>query len=1082
MNNRAAALLLASCLAVSASPLSVTHAQEKTESVVLELGKPVDRELAGGQTHKYTLRVAANQYVRVFARQNGVDIVLTFRDSAGRKLVDEHDHFGGISGVETFALITTEAGNCTVEVGTVQKTAAPGHYSIELVDLRNPTDKDRLNSEAEVQYRAGNVAYFKRTAASYAEAVENFTSAIDLYRQAGDRRGEAQSLDLLSQCYQQTGEKHKFREFRELALPIWRELKDPKGEALTLNAIGTFHLQVGNNATAIDYFTQAIAIYKSLGERDDAAVTLNNIAVIHYNAAEYQTALDYYQQVLVVIREVGQKSSEVVILRNIGNVFNTWGDRQTSFEYYRQALELARAIKDKRGEATTLEFVGRNYYQLGDVPKALETLELALDLQAQIGNQVGQADALTNLGLIHYRTGDQQKALDLLNKAMAIWQKLNLRPGLAILNFHLGMTYYERGELTKALDAFNKSLDLHRATEHTFYIADSLRMIATIERDRGQYEASLTHAAPAVEMIEAIRQRIGLPEFRASFFSTMQDTFDVYVDALMQADKSTPGKYAATALQVVERARARTLIDTLIESNANIKAGVDPQLIEQERTLIKQVGTQATALTRLLGGKYTEEQKAAATKQLDVLQQQYKAVATQIRERSPAYAALTQPKPLSLTEIQQQLLDADTMLLEYALGRKRSYLFAVTRDSLKTYELPGREQIEQAARRMYEAITARNRRMKFETADERRARVAQTDKDYTAAALALSALVISPVSDQLKAKRLLVVADGALQYIPFGALPASVSPESGARSRDPGLKTSDSRLPLIAEHEIVSLPSATTLSVLRRGIAGRLPAPKLVVALADPVFDGNDERLLAGKKKPQSGASSVQVAGLRSGNDPALSYLTRAVRDIGEGDGEGFKLARLPFTRDEANAIAKMAGVNERRVALDFDANLLTATSPALAQYRIVHFATHGILNSAHPNLSGLAFSLVDQHGQPQEGFLRASEIYNLKLPADLVVLSSCRTGLGKEIRGEGLIGLTRGFMYAGAARVMVSLWDVNDQGTAELMKRFYGGLLGRNKLSPAAALRAAQVSMAGDKRWSSPYYWAGFTLQGEPR
>lgn len=1086
MNSRAAVLFFVSCFAVPVSPVSVTHAQENTESVVLELGKPFERELGGGHLHKYKLPVVADQYFRVLARQYGVDITVTLLDSAGRKLVDDYDNTGGGTGIETFALITGEAGNYTVEVRAVQKTAAAGRYTIVLTDFRSPGDKDRLDAVAETQFLDGTAAFGKRTAAGFAEAIEKLTSASGQYRQAGNRRGEALALDLLGQTYNQIGEKHKFREAREQALPIWRELKDRRAEALGLNAIGTFHLMDGNNPTAIDYFNQAVAINRELGERNSAAVALNNIAVIHYNAAEYQAAFDYYQQVLTVLRELGQKSSESVVLRNIGNVFSTWGDRQTSFEYYRQALELAREIKDKRAEAQTLEFIGRNYYLLGDVPKSIESLELSLRLHTQAGNQVGQADALTVLGLINYRTGDHQKALDLLNQAMAIWDKLNLRPGIAIANFHLGMTYYARGDLTKALDAFTKSLEMHRATEHRFYIGDSLRMIATIERDLGQYEAAVSHAAPAVEMIEAIRQRITLPELRASFFSTMQDTFDVYLDALMQADKQTPGKYAATALQVIERARARTLIDTLIESNANIKEGVDPQLIEQERTLIRQVGAQATALTRLLSGKHNDEQKAAAAKQMESLHRQYETVKAKIRERSPAYAALTQPKPLSLAEIQQELLDADTVLLEYALGRKRSYLFVVTSDSLKTYELPEREQIEQAARRVYEAITARNKRVRFETVDEKRARVGQADKDYSAAAITLSKMVIGPVSDQLKAKRLLLVADGALQYIPFGALPVPTSREAGAGSQESRTgnprasrhKIPDLALPLVAEHEIVVLPSASTLAVLRRGIAGRSPAPKLVVALADPVFDENDERLLAVKRKPGPSASSVQVAALRSGNASELSYLTRAVRDM----GEGFKLARLPFTRNEAKAIAKMAGVNERRVELDFGANLLTATSPSLAQYRIVHFATHGILDSAHPNLSGLAFSLIDQDGQPQDGFLRASDIFNLKLPADLVVLSGCRTGLGKEIRGEGLIGLTRGFMYAGAARVMVSLWDVNDEGTAELMKRFYGGLLGRNKLSPAAALRAAQMSMAHDKRWSSPYFWAGFTLQGEPR
>jgi CHAT domain-containing protein len=164
---------------------------------------------------------------------------------------------------------------------------------------------------------------------------------------------------------------------------------------------------------------------------------------------------------------------------------------------------------------------------------------------------------------------------------------------------------------------------------------------------------------------------------------------------------------------------------------------------------------------------------------------------------------------------------------------------------------------------------------------------------------------------------------------------------------------------------------------------------------------------------------------------------------------------------------------------LDFRASRATSISDDLSQYRIVHFATHGLLNSQHPKLSGLVLSLVDERGQPQDGFLQLHEIFNLRLPAELVVLSACQTGLGKEIKGEGLVGLTRGFMYAGAARVMASLWQVSDAGTAELMKRFYRGLLKERK-RPAAALRAAQVEMWRRPQWQAPYYWGAFVLQGE--
>jgi CHAT domain-containing protein len=201
--------------------------------------------------------------------------------------------------------------------------------------------------------------------------------------------------------------------------------------------------------------------------------------------------------------------------------------------------------------------------------------------------------------------------------------------------------------------------------------------------------------------------------------------------------------------------------------------------------------------------------------------------------------------------------------------------------------------------------------------------------------------------------------------------------------------------------------------------------------------------------------------------------LTRAVNDV-RGD-----LARLLMTRDEAEAILSVTPRNGGLAALDFRANRATATSDELSDYRIVHFATHGLLDSEHPELSGLALSLVDEQGRSQDGFLRLHEIFNLRLPVELVVLSACQTGLGKEVKGEGLVGLTRGFMYAGASRVVASLWQVNDAATAELMKRFYRRML-QDGMRPAAALRAAQIEMWKKPQWQSPFYWSGFALQGE--
>jgi CHAT domain-containing protein len=281
---------------------------------------------------------------------------------------------------------------------------------------------------------------------------------------------------------------------------------------------------------------------------------------------------------------------------------------------------------------------------------------------------------------------------------------------------------------------------------------------------------------------------------------------------------------------------------------------------------------------------------------------------------------------------------------------------------------------------------------------------------------------------------LVVVTQGALQYVPFAALPSPAAPDQ----------------PLVVAHEVVTLPSVSSIAFARNELANRSRAAKTLAVLADPVYSADDPRV----------SSAPKIEATASGIDRP-------------------SFARLLSTHKEALDILGLVPARDRLSALDFDASRATAASGSLSQYRLIHIATHGLLNSLHPELSGLVLSLVDRTGRPQNGFLQTTDVYNLKLNADLVVLSACQTALGKEERGEGLVGLTRAFLYAGVPRVVASLWTVPDVSTAELMTRFYKGML-INGLRPSEALRRAQVSIWKEQRWARPYYWAAFTLQGE--
>jgi CHAT domain-containing protein len=717
------------------------------------------------------------------------------------------------------------------------------------------------------------------------------------------------------------------------------------------------------------------------------------------------------------------------------------------------------------------------------------------------------SSVLRNLGIVCESLGNRPQSLAYYNQALALQQERKDRWGEARTLIELGRLHAASNRET-AVEYLSRGLNLSRDVRNPIGEALALYALAQVERSRDNLVEARSQIEASLSLIESLRAKVASQDLRSSYFATVRQRYEFYVELLMQLHRQRPTEgFDALALQASERARARSLLELLTEARADITAGADSGLLERERSLQQLIRDKGERQMRLSGGRQSAE-AAAIARELQELTTSYDEVRSLIRAQSPHYAALVQPQPLTLAEIQRQVLDPDTLLLEYALGDERSYLWAVTPDSMASFELPPRAEIEAAARRVYELITTRQQLRPQETITQRLARISRADAECAQAAAALSRMILEPVATLLGTKRLLIVSDGALQYVPFAALP---KPEFGSRkqhreqdkSNEAGRKSSrlqpaDFRLPtaecrpLIADHEIISLPSASTLAVLRRELAGRAPAPKAVAVLADPVFEANDDRVRAEARQMLALAgsgetNSSRVTQRQRGSPPRRTArpsaavgaeLERALRSAGVRNHRG-SVSRLIFSRREAEAILKTVPAEAAMKAIDFAASQETAVSAELGQYRIIHFATHGLLNTEQPQLSGILLSLVDEQGRAKDGFLQLHEIYNLRLPAELVVLSACQTGLGREVSGEGLVGLTRGFMYAGAARVVASLWKVDDVATAELMKRFYEEMLGKGQ-TPAAALRAAQVSMWRQQPWQSPAAWAAFVIQGE--
>ena len=1111
---------------------SGTYANEP-ETTKLEAGKHFERPIAGTEVHTYQLDLLVDQFAEVTVDQRGIDLAVWTYDPRGQKIAEVDGIRAG--DFESLIFLGEIAGSYRLEIRTTSATAAAGQYDLQIKDLRPATQKDKDSYAAAKFVSAAMTLEKQGSADSFRKAIANYTEALPILKSAGLRNWEANVLYLMANDYVFVGEKQKALEYGNEAVQLAQIAGQDgdkaerdiaiKVQANALDVLGRVHNELGDKKKALEYFNQALALHKSMGNKTGQLTSLmnismayqyigdykqsltfaeqagalarelgdhavegsvfNNLCVLHEDIGEFKRALDYCNRALEVRHNFNFALGEAVTLGNLGGVTASLGDYQQALDFYQRGEAKYRSLGNRSGQGVAFNNIGWVYATLGDYDKALDYYGKAAELFTAMDDQYRTANALSNQAATYALLGQYQKALDIQLKVLPMRRAVNNTDGAGTTMRHianayahlnqkqtaldyykqsiqllkgnprqlipalrsLGMLYKDLGDTQNALASLNEALQISRNIGDRLSEADVLCCLAQLERDRGNLTEAKRLLETGLASVESLRVNLKSQQLRTSFFASVRNYHELYMDVLMRLHQQRPSDgFDTAALQASENARARSLLELLMEASAQIRQGADVSLVEREQQVRQAISVKAEQQMRLLNVKHTDEDATNISRDLDALATEYEGIQAKIRQTSPRYAALTQPVPLSLKEIQSQLLDENTVLIEYSLGEANSYVWAISPNSLKTFTLPKRAEIEEAARRVYDLVTASDRNVPSESIAQQQKRLLQAEADSPAAIAALSRMLLGPVASELKNKRLLIVAEGVLQYVPFSAL---TDPDEGAT-------------PLIVKHEIVTLPSASVLGVLRRESKERRPAPKSVAVFADPVFDTQDARL-TGKSQVAAHAEADEAREVkRSAAESGLS-----------------EFPRLRFSREEANQIMKFASRNNSLEALDFSASRAAATSTELQNYRIVHFATHGIINSRHAELSGVVLSLVDQNGKPQNGFLRLYDIYNMNLKADLVVLSACQTAIGRDIKGEGLIGLTRAFMYGGATRVVASLWQTDDRGSAVLMSRFYEGLLSRG-LSPAAALRSAQISMSQDKRWHNPRYWAAFTIQGE--
>jgi CHAT domain-containing protein/tetratricopeptide (TPR) repeat protein len=1040
------AVLLSLLLCSQTAALNLTAARDHIQEPSKQTQVFADGRYAlkGGESHSYSINLTPGQFLYALVEQEGIDVAVTlFRPDGSQIAVADSPN--GSWGPEPVLLVADVSGEYRVEVRSPNAKANAAHYQIKIMALREATAIDKGHVVAQRSFEEAQKLRSKPTATDKRAAIVKYQEAIPLFQAAGDTYFQTLNVQAMGVAHAQLSEFRTALRYSEEALSLAQKLQNERLEASIQTLLGGINDVLGEFTKSQQHFERARLLAKRLNDNLNEGAALNNIGKLYNDGGDFQTALDYYLQALPLFADRPERRA--LTLNNIGIAYTTLGDFERALDYLQQSLAILKSGPDRTAESQTLGNIGFIYHRLSKYREALDYYGQAQAMQQKIGNRANEAQTLEMIGITYSGMGQPEKALPYHQQALEIQRATkNIRREAFSLN-SLGHVYGLLGQPEKALESFGQALSIFRNINDLNSTAVVLEERSRVEQQAGKLSEARKDIEESLSLIETVRARSASQELRASYLATREKAYELYIDLLMQLHAKEPSaRHDVEALQVVERGRARSLLEMLNEAHVDIEQGVSVDLIKREQEIRESINAKAQRQIQFKAQNGNRQEIETFDKEIRVLENEYEQVQAAIRKASPAYAALTQPQPLGSKEI-QQLLDPETVLLEYSLGDERSYLWIVTRDSLKTYELAKRNEIEKVAQQVYQSMVARSVVKSVEIPEQRQARIAAADEQFQKAGSELARIIIAPALAELGTKRLVVVADGALQYVPFAAL-----------------SVKESR-PLVVDHEIVSLPSASSLAIQRQTLANRQPAPKGIAVVADPVFSTADARF-------RSGAQAKDGA-------PATTNDTRIIEHLSGGAGSQLVIRRLPFTRQEAEQILAVAPPGANFKAIDFRANRALATSGELGQYRYVHFATHGYLDTTRAGLSAIVLSMIDEQGNPQDGFLRAHDIYNLKLPAELVVLSACETGLGKEVRGEGIEGLTRGFMYAGARRVVVSLWNVNDKATASLMQRLYLGML-RGRKTPAAALRAAQIEMLRTRQWQSPYYWAAFVMQGE--
>ena len=858
-------------------------------------------------------------------------------------------------------------------------------------------------AKATALFSAGEFYFFQddlTTALSY------YLKANEYWKISNDLSGEAKNLMSLGYLYLQQNRYSLSTETFNSALLKWREIKDVRGEAITLKAIATNLSDINRKQEALKIYTQSEKLFPNDIDFKEKAVLYNGLSGIYEYYGEWEQAIIFRKKALFFFQKDNYQYGQLATYLSLGRLQSAIGNEYSALQCLKQVESLAVKLKAFPFLADNNEQIGKQYFRKQEYQKA----ELYF-----------------------------QKSLTLLRKGFS-----NGRQTSRLLN-SLGILKFETGAFASSKNYFLESLKINQKVLDRFAQAESLFYLSKLYNIEGNDLASLKFAQDSIETTEMLTSDVVNSKLKSTYFSGIYDHYELYINLLMKINnQSSDQDFALKALQAVEKSRARSMLENLTLSEANFTKDADVQTIKQEMELRVSLNAKADKITDLLSQNADKSETNKLDGEINELRNELETIKADLKQKSPVYSAIKNPAPFDVGEFQRDVLDENSLLLEFSFGKDESYLWLVGKNEFSSYILPPREEIETKVETLRELIAAREMKPD-EAIEDYQKRLSDAESQYQTVAKELSKQLFGQIGDKFSGKRLIIVPDGKLHYFPVAALP---------------LPNSIDDTPILLTNETIYEPSAATLALLMRNGQKPSAATKNLLVFSDPIFSNQDARVSGVNSETQNETGAIQTDKFRFAES-----LT--------------SLVRLNASKDESDSIIEIVGASESTALSGAAATREKALDASIGDYKIIHFATHGLIKEDRPELSGIVLSQVDGGGQPVNGVVRLQDIYAMNLSADAVVLSACDTGIGKEVKGEGLMSLNNAFLQTGAKTVVSTLWKVDDYAARELMKNFYSELAS-GKVSTSEALRRAQIKLRQNPQYQSPFYWAAFTIEGD--